>query len=141
MAESMKEVDPGGYRTITENLLLFCRSNVDAVDLGNLLVQKSVIDFSLLETIRQQQNRSEKLSILTGAVLRNGRPGVFERFLDCLSEERSNEWLVEKLKGIETFCIQHIFAFVSVHLHKSASLVATRQQFESESNAIDPPGT
>ena len=100
----MEDVDRRGCNAITDNIASFCASNVDAFHLATRLIEKRVISHSLLDDIRSQQTIKEKLSIVLGAVLRNGSPGVYQHLVDCLSDEPSSTWLANKIKGIETFC-------------------------------------
>ena len=95
----MEVSDRDGYNAITQNLDRIYNSNIDPDDLGPKLVQSEIIHFSLLETVRAQQTRKDKLGILIEGLLRNGKPGVYEQFLECLSADHSVDWLTDLLRG------------------------------------------
>ena len=95
----MESADPQGYATLQQHFSRICRSNLDPSSLArDLFSEKLITSHVKQETNSTHLDDKQKLDKILEGVMANGKPGVFQMFIDII--RREHQWLVDKLEGM-----------------------------------------
>ena len=97
----MQNSDKEGYRTLKENYTTICKSNLEPSELGTKLFAKSIIPEGIVsQSSLPHLTPDARRQTLLDAVMRQGAPQTFQRFVEIILEDETNDYIGEKLKGI-----------------------------------------
>eukprot|EP00731_Ephydatia_muelleri_P005493 Em0002g1669a len=95
----MQNSDRPGYRTLKENYTTICKSNLDPSELGGKLFAKSIIPQGVVsQASLPHLSQDSQRQTLLDAVMRQEAPHTFQRFVEIILEDETNDYIGEKLK-------------------------------------------
>lgn len=102
----MQGVDSFGYGTLRQHYSQICAAPLDPAALGDHLYSLALVSSNVRENALLCPRKDDQLRTLLDAVMRQGRSGAFQQFVQAIIDDEANSWLGERLKGM--LCHIHV---------------------------------
>lgn len=83
----MQSTDTVAYGVLRDHFATICESEIDPIRLGNSLFEARIINAGTRDEAATQGRRNMHLRTLVDAVMRQGRPGAFQRFVEIAGQD------------------------------------------------------
>ena len=93
----MDRTDKAAYTILRDRFAALCSSNFDPATLANELFSKKIINGALRDETTHGTKNDQRRALVDG-VMRAGRPGTFQTFLQILHKD--DGYLAEEIRGV-----------------------------------------
>ena len=114
----MDKTDRAAYKVLREHFASLCDSGFDPSNAASELFAKKIINAALRDVTTRDVSKNEKRKELVDGVMRCGRPGTFQTFLQILY--RDDSYLAKQIRG-ERLVASCTCAFIACCLPSSHS--------------------
>ena len=83
----MQTTDTTAYGVLRDHFAIICESQIDPIRLGNALFEARVINAGTRDEAASHSRSDMQLRTLLDAVMRQGRPGAFQKFAEISARD------------------------------------------------------
>ena len=93
----MQRTDNAAHKVLREYFAALCSSSFDPATVANELFSKKIINEALRDETTRGTTKNDQRRALVDGVMRAGRPGTFQTFMQILHKDDS--YLAEQIRG------------------------------------------